>query len=232
MKKPFRLQLEAKKHRLKRRAGEVLREIGRAILLTGAIAVVTAVLLIGYDWIIRSPYLAHPGDRRSGMQGADRKGDPDPGRHPPVGEHPDASTRTPSPGGSGRIPGSGRSSSGGNSPTGWSSWSGSGRRSPFSSGREGSTSSTATGQPFKKLEPGDEANLPVLTGCVSGGRTNEALVKKSLALLNYLAGSRIPPPSARYRRSTETRPSGSPCSPIRASACSWASTVMKASSNG
>ena len=55
MKKPFRLQLEAKKNRLRRRAGEVLREIGRAILLTGAIVFVTAALLIGYDLILRSP---------------------------------------------------------------------------------------------------------------------------------------------------------------------------------
>jgi len=44
------------------------------------------------------------------------------------------------------------------------------------------------GTPFKKLETGEESNLPVLTGCIRGGILDEALVKKSLALLNDLAG--------------------------------------------
>ena len=57
MKKPFRMQLEARKNRLKRRAGEALREIGRAILLIGAVVFVTSALLIGYDLILHSPDL-------------------------------------------------------------------------------------------------------------------------------------------------------------------------------
>jgi hypothetical protein len=57
MKKGFRQQLEAKKHRVRRHAGGVIRDIGRVILLTGTIAVVAASLLIGYDWIIRCPCL-------------------------------------------------------------------------------------------------------------------------------------------------------------------------------
>ena len=69
MRKVYRPQLEAKKHRMKRRAGEVVREAGRAILLTGAIAVVAVALLAGYDWMIRSPTCvsARPssGDARS-----------------------------------------------------------------------------------------------------------------------------------------------------------------------
>ena len=58
MKKGLGLRLEAKKHRARRRAGGVVRELGRVILLTGAIAAVAASLLIGYDWVIRCPYLA------------------------------------------------------------------------------------------------------------------------------------------------------------------------------
>lgn len=50
------------------------------------------------------------------------------------------------------------------------------------------------GSPFKKLEPEDGLNLPILTGCVREGRTDEALVKKSLALLNYIAGAADIPP--------------------------------------
>lgn len=44
------------------------------------------------------------------------------------------------------------------------------------------------GTPFKKLETGEESDLPVLTGCVRGGILDGELVKKSLALLNDLAG--------------------------------------------
>jgi cell division protein FtsQ len=46
------------------------------------------------------------------------------------------------------------------------------------------------GTPFKKLEPEDELSLPILTGCVREGKTDEALIKKSLALLSYLAGAK------------------------------------------
>ena len=57
MKNPFRLQLEAKKNRLRRRAGEVLREIGRAILLTGAIVPSPRCFWSATTTILRSPYL-------------------------------------------------------------------------------------------------------------------------------------------------------------------------------
>jgi cell division protein FtsQ len=50
------------------------------------------------------------------------------------------------------------------------------------------------GAPFKKMESEDGLNLPILTGCVREGKTDEALVKKSLALLNYItAAADIPP---------------------------------------
>jgi cell division protein FtsQ len=188
MKKGFRLQLEAKKHRARRHVGGVLREIGRVILLTGAIAAVTAALLMGYDWIIRCPYFAV---RETVVRGCKELTEkeiltlaairPSPNI---LAINPDAIAR--------RI-----------------------RTNPWIRevfiGRElpdrlvivvrertavallqhegGLYLLDSNGAPFKKLEPGDEANLPVLTGFVSGGRTNEALVKKSIALLYYLAGS-------------------------------------------
>jgi cell division protein FtsQ len=43
------------------------------------------------------------------------------------------------------------------------------------------------GSTFKKLDPEDGLNLPILTGCFKEGRIDETLVKKSLALLSYLA---------------------------------------------
>ena len=192
MKKGFRLQLEAKKYRARRHAGGVLREIGRVILLTGAIAAVTAALLIGYDWLIRCPHLTV---RETVVRGCKELTEkeililaairPSPNI---LTVNPDAIAR--------RI-----------------------RANPWIRevfiGRElpdrlvivvrertavallqhegGMFLLDSDGAPFKKMEPGDEANLPVLTGFVSGGRTNDALVKKSLALLNYLAGAKGAP---------------------------------------
>ncbi len=43
------------------------------------------------------------------------------------------------------------------------------------------------GVTFKKLEMGDELDLPILTGFYSGGRTDMQLLGKSLDLLSYLA---------------------------------------------
>jgi cell division protein FtsQ len=192
MKKGFRLQLETRKHRLKRNARELLREVSLVILLTGAIAGITAGLLIGYDWIIRSPYLAV---RETVVRGCKELTEKDILTLAAIRPSPnilalnqDAITR--------RI-----------------------RANPWIRevfiGREfpdrlvivvrerkavallqreaGLYLLDSEGEPFKKLEPGDEANLPVLTGFVSSGRTNDALVKKSIALLNYLAGSKETP---------------------------------------
>jgi cell division protein FtsQ len=43
------------------------------------------------------------------------------------------------------------------------------------------------GVTFKKLEMGDEIDLPILTGFYSGGKTDRPLLEKSLGLLQYLA---------------------------------------------
>jgi cell division protein FtsQ len=189
MKKPFHLQLEAKKNRLKRHTGEVLREIGRAVLLTVGIVAVTALLLFGYDWTIRSPYLSI---RETVVRGCKELTEKEiltlASVHPATNIltlNPDAVAR--------RI-----------------------RANPWVRevfiGREfpdrvvivvrerkavallqkegGLYLLDSNGAPFKRLTSGDEPNLPVLTGFVQEGRTDEALVMKSVALLIYLAGAK------------------------------------------
>jgi cell division protein FtsQ len=192
MKKGFRQQLEAKKHRARRRAGEVVRETGRGILLTAAIITVTVALLIGYDWVIRCPYLAV---RETVVRGCKELTEkeiltlaairPSPNI---LALNPDAITR--------RI----RANP-------WIREVFIGREFPdrlvivvrertavaLLQREEGLFLLDSDGSPFKKLEPGDEANLPVLTGFVNGGRTDQALVKKSIELLAYLAGAKGTP---------------------------------------
>lgn len=45
----------------------------------------------------------------------------------------------------------------------------------------------ADGLAFKKLEAGDESDLPALTGCYRDGRPNEPLLTKAIDLFNYLS---------------------------------------------
>jgi cell division protein FtsQ len=45
----------------------------------------------------------------------------------------------------------------------------------------------ADGLAFKKLEAGDESDLPALTGCYWDGRPNQPLLTKALDLFNYLS---------------------------------------------
>jgi cell division protein FtsQ len=189
MKKPFRLQLEAKKHRLKRHTGEILREIGRAFLLTGGIVAVTVLLLFVYDWMIRSSYLSI---RETVVRGCKELTEKEILTLAAVS--PDANILTLNPDAIARRI----------------------RTNPWISevfiGREfpdrlvivvrertavallqkdkGLYLLDSNGAPFKRLESGDEPNLPVLTGCVREGKTDEALVMKSVALLIYLAGAK------------------------------------------
>ncbi|MBE0558765.1 MAG: FtsQ-type POTRA domain-containing protein [Proteobacteria bacterium] len=192
MKKGFRLRLETKKHRARRHAGSVMRELGRVILLTGAIVAVAVSLLIGYDWVIRSPYLAV---RETVVRGCKELTEKEiltlaairPSANI-LAVNPDAIAR--------RI----RSNP-------WIREAFIGREFPGRLvimvrertaiallQREGGLYFLdSDGEPFKQLESDDEANLPVLTGFVSGGRTNESLVKIAIVLLNYLAGSNATP---------------------------------------
>jgi cell division protein FtsQ len=192
MKKGLRQQLEAKKHRVRRRAGGAIRELGRVVLLTGAIATVAAGLLIGSDWIIRCPYLAI---RETVVRGCKELTEKEILTLAAV--RPSANILTVNPEAIARRIRS-------------NPWIGEvfiGREFPDRLvimvrertavallQREGGLDLIdRDGAPFKKLESGDEANLPVLTGFVSGGRINEPLVKQSISLLNYLAGSKVTP---------------------------------------
>lgn len=187
MKKLFRLQWEAKKNRLRRRAGEVLREIGRAILLTAAIVLVTAALLIGYDRILCSPDLRI---RETVVKGCRELTEKEILSLASVSAssnlltiNQDAIAR--------RI----RANP-------WVQEVFVGREFPdrliivvrerksvaLIERDDGLFLVDGQGTPFKKLQPGEESDLPVLTGCIQGGVVDEALVKKSLALLNDLAG--------------------------------------------
>ena len=181
------MQSEAKKNRLRRRAGEVLREIGRVILLTGAIVFITAALVIGYDLILRSPDLRI---RETVVKGCQELTEKEILTLASVRSsanlltiNRDAIAR--------RI----RANP-------WVREVFVGREFPcrlvivvrerkavaLLERDEGLYLVDGEGTPFKKLETGEESDLPVLTGCVRGGILDGALVKKSLALLNDLAG--------------------------------------------
>ncbi len=193
MKKGLRLQLQTRKHRLKRNARELLREVGLVILLTGTIVAGTAALLVGYDWIIRTPYLAV---RETVVRGCKELTEKDIMALAAVQSAPnilslnlDAIAR--------RI-----------------------RVNPWirnvSIGREFPNRLVIVvqerepvallerentlylldgdGTPFKKVEPGEGNDLPVLTGFVRAGRIDEPLLKNSLALLNTLAAAKEVPP--------------------------------------
>jgi cell division protein FtsQ len=187
MKKFFRLQWEARKNRLRRRVGEVLREIGRALLLTAAIALVTAVLLIGYDRILCSPDLRI---RETVVKGCQELTEKEiltlasvsaPSNLLTINR--DAIAR--------RI-----------QANPWVQEVFVGREFPdrlvivvrerksvaLIEKEDGLFLVDGQGTPFKKLESGEESDLPVLTGCVRGGAVDEVLLKKSLSLLNELAG--------------------------------------------
>lgn len=189
MKKPFSLQLEAKKHRLKRHAGDALREIGRACLLTGGIVAVTVLMLFVYDWSLRSPYLSI---RETIVRGCKELTEKDilalAAVRPAANIltlNPDAIAR--------RI----RTNP-------WIHEVFIGREFPdrlvivvrertavaLLQKEKGLYLLDSSGTPFKRLETGDEFNLPVLTGCVREGKTDETLVMKSVALLSYLAGAK------------------------------------------
>ncbi len=192
MKKPFRLQLEAKKNRLRRHAGEALREVGRALLLTGAIVFVTAALLIGYDGILRSPFLSV---RETVVKGCQELTEKEILSLAAV--HPSANLLT--------INRDAVARRIRNNP--WIQEVFVGREFPdrlviivrerravaLLQKDSGLYLIDRGGAPFKRLETGEESDLPVLTGFVRGGRLDEALVKTSIALLDDLAGIKDDP---------------------------------------
>jgi cell division protein FtsQ len=187
MKKPFRMQLEAKKNRLRRRAGEVLREIGSVLLLTGAIVFVTAALVIGYDLILRSPDLRV---RETVVKGCQELTEKEILTLASVRSSANLLTINRD-----AIAHRIRANP-------WVRDVFVGREFPSRMvivvrerkavallDRDGGLYLVdGEGTPFKKLETGEDSDLPVLTGCVRGGILDGALVEKSLALMNDLAG--------------------------------------------
>jgi cell division protein FtsQ len=187
MKKPFRLQLEVKKNRLRRRAGEVLREIGRVIFLIGAIVFVTSTLLIGYDQILLSSHLRV---RETVVKGCKELTEKDilslaAVRSPTnlLTINRDAIAR--------RI----RSNPwvqevfvGREFPDRLVIWVRERKAVALIEKGNGLYLVDGGGAPFKRLETGEESDLPVLTGFIRGGIVDEGLVKKSLTLLSDIKG--------------------------------------------
>jgi cell division protein FtsQ len=189
MKRVLQSHLEARRHRLKRNAGNLLREIGRATLLTGVIATIAAVLVAGFDWMIRSPALSVQETIVRGCKELTEKEILNLAAIRPAPNiltiNPEAIAR--------RI----RANP-------WISEVHIGREFPHRlvivvrerkavallQRDEGLYLLDMDGAPFKKTESADEASLPVLTGLVSDGRTNQELLTKSIALINYLAGAK------------------------------------------
>jgi cell division protein FtsQ len=187
MKNPFRLQLEVKKNRLRRRAGEVLREIGGVIFLTGAIVFVTATLLIGYDQILLSPHLRV---RETVVKGCKELTEKDilslaavrsPANLLTINR--DAVAR--------RIrtnPWVQEVFVGREFPDRLVIWIRERKAVALIEKENGLYLVDGEGAPFKRLETGEESDLPVLTGFIREGIVDEGLVKKSLTLLGDIKG--------------------------------------------
>lgn len=192
MKKPFRLQLEVRINRLRRSAGAALREIGRVILLTGAIVLVTATLLAGYDQLLRSPLL-HV--RETVVKGCKELTEKDILSL--------AAVRSPSnlltinrDAVAARIRGNPwvqEVSVGREFPDRLVIWVRERKAVALIEKGNGLYLVDGGGAPFKKLETGEESDLPVLTGFIREGIVNEELVKKSLALLGDIKGMKDGP---------------------------------------
>lgn len=189
MEKGFQQHLEVKKHRLRRRAGELLKEIFQALALLTAITAITAMLLASCDLTLRSSYFSL---RETVVRGCKELTEKEILSLAAV--RPAANILTLNPGVIARRI----------------------QRNPWiqevSVGRELPDRLVillrerravallqqekelqlvdSEGSPFKTVDPGDEINLPILTGFVREGKIDEALVKKSLALLNYLHGAK------------------------------------------
>jgi cell division protein FtsQ len=193
MKKGFSLHLETRKHRLKRNARNLLREIGRAFFLTVAIGAVAAALVMGYDRIIRSPYLSL---RETVVRGCEELTEKEILALAAV--RPSANLLTLNPDAMARRI----------KANPWIREVYIGREFPdrlviviqerkalaVLQREEELYLLDSDGAPFKKIAPGEEANLPVLTGLVSGGKTNAELLAKSIALLKHLAAAKEMPP--------------------------------------
>lgn len=192
MKKASWLRWEARKNRIRRNAGGVVLEIGQAGLLTAAIVFVTAILLALYDCVLHTPQL---GVREIVVKGCKELTEKEILALAAI--RPQANLLTVNLDAAARRVLSNP----------WIREVSIGREFPDRLvillkerkavallQNEGQMQLLdEEGKAFKTLEPGDDGNLPTLTGCVQGGKTDQALVKQSLALLSHLAGRKDAP---------------------------------------
>lgn len=192
MKKPFRQQLEAKRNRLRLRAGEVVREIGRVFFLTGAIVLVTAALLIGYDQLLLSPHLRV---RETVVKGCKELTEKEILMLASVGARSNLLTIN-----SDAVARRIRSNPwiqevfvGKEFPSRLVIWVRERKAVALIEKGGGLYLVDSAATPFKRIETGEESDLPVITGCVREGIVDEAMVKKSLLLLSDIKGMKEGP---------------------------------------
>lgn len=189
MKKSWKTKLVTRKNRLKRRSGDISREVFKVLFLSSVILTITAVMIFGYNYTISSPYFRI---RETIVRGCKELTEKDilslaaikPSQNI-LTVNMDAVTR--------RI-----------STNPWVRDVSIGRefpdrlvievreRTPVALIHRDSNLYLVDleGVAFKTLEARDEADLPVLTGCASDKKMNPELIKKSLKLLRYLATSK------------------------------------------
>lgn len=187
MNRPLQLKLEVKKNRMRRRAGETLGEIARSISLTGAVVILTAALILGYDQILLSPHLRI---KETVVKGCKELTEKDilsladirsPSNMLTINE--EAITN--------RVMGNpwvrdvfiGREF-----PGRLVIWIRERSAVALIEKKEGFYLVDREGAAFKRLEAGEESDLPVLTGCIRDGVVDQEMVKKSLALLSDIEG--------------------------------------------
>ncbi|MFH1079259.1 MAG: FtsQ-type POTRA domain-containing protein [Pseudomonadota bacterium] len=179
-------RISAGRHRLKRRSGEILSEILKASLLLIGILLVTSLLILGYSQTMSTPYFGLRETQVRGLKELTEKdvlalADLKPAQNllavnddvvrDRIRKHP------------------------------WIRDVYVGRELPrrlvieihertaiaLLKQSDGFYLMDADGLAFKKLEAGDESDLPALTGCYRDGRLNQELLAKTLDLFRYLS---------------------------------------------
>jgi cell division protein FtsQ len=186
MKNRFKNRLETRKYRLKRQGKNILAEVSKAAILVVAVVAITAAMIQGYHYIVSCPYFHL---KETVVRGCKELTEKDiltlaairPSQNL-LAINPEAVTR--------RI-----------SSNPWIKDVYVGRELPnrlVIEVRERTAVALVKrdsqfymldpeGNLFKKLQTGDETDLPVLSGCYVGAKTDTLLLTKSLELLRFLS---------------------------------------------
>lgn len=186
MKNRFKNRLETRKYRLKRQGKNILAEVSKAVILVVVVVAITAAMIQGYHCIVSCPYFHI---KETVVRGCKELTEKDiltlaairPSQNL-LAVNPEAVTR--------RI-----------SSSPWIKDVYVGRELPnrlVIEVRERTAVALVKrdsefymldpeGNLFKKLQNGDETDLPVLSGCFSGAKTDTLLLAKSLELLRFLS---------------------------------------------